>query len=121
MKEHNTYYCNEGFEVIDVIEAYNLDFMDGNVLKYIARAGKKTPDSHEDYKKAVYYAKRRRLRSGRDIAAVPMNVMEIVEAFSGDKPLCVKCLLFDVLVGLIKDKDTAAFIDFVNSTEPSSV
>lgn len=121
MKEHNEYYCNNGIEVIDVIEKYDLDFMDGNVLKYIARAGKKTQDSHEDYKKAMYYAKRRKLRRRRDISEMPMNAMEIVDAFSGDKPLCVKCLVFDVLAGVVRAEDTAAFIDFVNSTEPSSV
>lgn len=121
MAEHNEYYCREGIEVIDVIEKYDLDFMDGNVLKYIARAGRKTQDKADDYKKALYYAKRRSVRRRSDAVDMYWNRMEIVEAFSGDKPLCVKCLVFDVLAGVVNKKDTAAFENFVNSTEPSSV
>lgn len=38
----NDYYKgNNGMEVIDFIEAFDLNFNLGNVVKYIARAGKK--------------------------------------------------------------------------------
>ena len=35
------YANNKGYDVIDIIEDYNLNFKRGNVLKYIVRAGKK--------------------------------------------------------------------------------
>lgn len=43
------------YEAIKVIQAWNLDFELGNVLKYINRAGKKTPDALSDLKKAADY------------------------------------------------------------------
>ena len=53
------YYNVRGFEVIDFIEAYSLNFNLGNVIKYIARAGCKP---EEDYvtalKKAEWYLTR---------------------------------------------------------------
>tara|TARA_B100001989_G_C24349539_1_gene368967 strand:+ start:199 stop:417 length:219 start_codon:yes stop_codon:yes gene_type:complete len=60
MKEkinHPLHYSkNTGHEVINVIEAWNLDFSLGNAVKYIARAGKKDPDTLiEDLQKAAWY------------------------------------------------------------------
>ena len=50
------YHKDSGFEVIDVIKAWNLDFELGNAIKYIARAGLKDPSkSEEDLKKAIWY------------------------------------------------------------------
>ena len=46
------------YEAIKVIEAWNLDFSLGNVIKYISRAGKKSPDLVEDLKKARWYLDR---------------------------------------------------------------
>ena len=48
MKEqinHPTYYNVGGMEVADFIEAYGLNFNCGNVVKYIARAGRKGSES----------------------------------------------------------------------------
>lgn len=45
-------------EPIDVIEAWRLGFHLGNVVKYIARAGRKTEDPTEDLKKARWYLDR---------------------------------------------------------------
>jgi Protein of unknwon function (DUF3310) len=45
------------FEAINVVEAWGLDFHLGNVVKYIARAGKKG-DALEDLKKARWYLER---------------------------------------------------------------
>ena len=42
------------YEAIKVIEAWDLDFCLGNVIKYIARAGKKG-DALQDLKKAKWY------------------------------------------------------------------
>lgn len=46
------------YEVIKVIEAWELDFGLGNCVKYIARAGKKN-DTLEDLQKALFYLNRR--------------------------------------------------------------
>jgi hypothetical protein len=45
------------YEAIKVIEAWNLDFALGNVVKYINRAGKKG-SKLEDLKKAQWYMNR---------------------------------------------------------------
>ena len=42
------------YQAIKVIEAWDLDFCLGNVIKYIARAGKKG-DALQDLKKAKWY------------------------------------------------------------------
>ena len=54
------YYGGEDnvYEAIKVIEAWQLGFCLGNVLKYIARAGKKTENRQEDLKKALWYLQR---------------------------------------------------------------
>lgn len=52
----NHYMKDTGFEVIDVIDAWKLDFNLGNAVKYIARAGKKNPEkTKEDLEKALWY------------------------------------------------------------------
>jgi hypothetical protein len=42
---------------IDLIEAFDLNFNLGNVVKYVSRAGRKG-DTLEDLEKAFYYLKR---------------------------------------------------------------
>lgn len=51
------YYAGNDFQVIDIIEDFNLGFNLGNSIKYILRAGKKG-DRVEDLKKAVWYLER---------------------------------------------------------------
>jgi hypothetical protein len=46
------------YEAIKVIEAWGLGFCLGNVVKYISRAGKKTPDLLVDLKKSAWYLNR---------------------------------------------------------------
>jgi len=47
---------NNPYEVIKIIQHYNLSFEIGNCLKYSIRAGKKDPDKHvEDLEKAIQY------------------------------------------------------------------
>ena len=44
------------YEVIKVIDEWNLGFSLGNTVKYISRAGKKNPTKElEDLKKALWY------------------------------------------------------------------
>lgn len=56
--DHPNYYKRGGIEAIDAIEAWELGFNLGNVVKYIARAGHKTADSLQDLKKAAWYLER---------------------------------------------------------------
>lgn len=57
--DHPKHYNSGKFEVIDVIEDWNLGFHLGNVIKYISRAGKKDPNKRlEDLKKALWYLQR---------------------------------------------------------------
>ena len=52
-----THYTHGGIETIDFIEAKQLGYSLGNVIKYISRAGKKG-DRLEDLKKAQWYLAR---------------------------------------------------------------
>jgi len=56
---HPVHYGGENnpYEAIKVIEAWNLGFCLGNVIKYISRAGKKE-DFLKDLKKARWYLDR---------------------------------------------------------------
>lgn len=57
---HPAHYTFGRFEVIDVIEDWNLGFHEASAVKYIARAGKKNPKKTiEDYSKAVWYLQRK--------------------------------------------------------------
>lgn len=51
------YQSKTGLEAIDVIEAFNLNFNLGNVIKYILRCGKKDADIQE-LEKAKWYLER---------------------------------------------------------------
>lgn len=65
---HPPHYQAGGLEVIDIIEAFELDFCLGNVVKYVLRAGRKAtyggfPDELrdaelEDLEKALWYLRR---------------------------------------------------------------
>lgn len=51
------HYCCNGFEAIDIIEAYGLNFALGNAVKYILRCGHKggETDALRDLEKARAY------------------------------------------------------------------
>jgi hypothetical protein len=51
------HYTHGGIETIDFIEAKQLGYSLGNVIKYVSRAGKKG-DRLEDLKKAQWYLAR---------------------------------------------------------------
>ena len=62
MVNHPAHYGGEDnvYEVIKVIEAWELDFHLGNTVKYISRAGKKGSDKElQDLKKALWYLQRK--------------------------------------------------------------
>ena len=52
------HYKTGGVETIDFIEAKDLNYRLGNVIKYVSRAGKKSSDPIEDLKKAQFYLNR---------------------------------------------------------------
>lgn len=53
------HYRTGGIEVLDFIEAKDLNFRLGNVVKYVSRAGKKlNTDPVQDLEKALFYLKR---------------------------------------------------------------
>jgi hypothetical protein len=60
-----THYKGKGYEVIDIIEFFDLNFHRGNILKYVLRAGKKQEAGYdelekemEDLQKAAWYLAR---------------------------------------------------------------
>lgn len=58
--DHPSHYGGDTtYEAIKVIEAWELDFHLGNVVKYVSRCGKKTDDSLQDLKKAKWYLDRK--------------------------------------------------------------
>jgi hypothetical protein len=59
--DHPEHYggSDNTYEAINVIEAWDLNFHMGNVLKYINRAGKKDSSKYiEDLEKAKWYLER---------------------------------------------------------------
>ena len=54
--KHPAHYCFSKYHPIDVIRAWRLNFNLGNVIKYIARAGRKEDNSMiQDLEKAKEY------------------------------------------------------------------
>lgn len=54
---HPSHYQGNTFEVIDIIEDFQLGFNLGNAIKYILRAGKKG-NREKDLMKAIWYLQR---------------------------------------------------------------
>jgi hypothetical protein len=60
------HYAKGKYEVWNIIDYFRLNYRLGNVVKYILRAGVKTPDPLEDLKKARAYLDREiGIREGR--------------------------------------------------------
>lgn len=58
-KTEPDYYEGEGIQPLDLIESQGLNFNRGNVIKYVARAGKKSEDTEiQDLMKARTYIER---------------------------------------------------------------
>lgn len=59
MVNHPPHYTFGGIEVLDAIEAWELNYRRGNVVKYLVRAGRKSKFTElEDLKKAQFYLAR---------------------------------------------------------------
>ena len=58
MKSSQIHYdSGKDYDIIDVCNDYSLNFNRGNILKYVARAGKKE-DELKDLRKALEYLER---------------------------------------------------------------
>lgn len=55
---HPPHYKSGGIETIDFIEAKDLNYRLGNVVKYVSRAGRKNSDPVQDLEKAAWYLQR---------------------------------------------------------------
>ena len=55
--DHPSHYNKTNLEVIDAIEAWGLDFSEGNIVKYLLRAKHKN-NAKEDLEKALWYVQR---------------------------------------------------------------
>ena len=57
---HPRYYTNSKIEVIEYILDHSFDYLLGNVVKYISRAGLKSKDTEiQDLEKARWYLNRK--------------------------------------------------------------
>jgi len=65
---HPSHYKTGGIETIDFIEAKELGYHLGNVIKYVSRARRKNNDYLQDLKKAQWYLDReiQRLSKAKD-------------------------------------------------------
>ena len=66
------------YEAIKVIEAWDLDFHLGNVVKYISRNGKKTLSRVEDLKKAKWYLQRKIELIEKENFQSPSNTTKLI-------------------------------------------
>ena len=64
--KHPAHYTSGRIEVLDAIEEWDLTYGIGNVVKYCARAGKKTDDKLQDLCKAKFYLDREIEKLQRD-------------------------------------------------------
>ena len=73
MRATQIHYENgKGYDVIDFITDYGLNFNRGNIIKYVARAGKKA-DELSDLRKALDYI-------NREIETIEKQTKEWVES-----------------------------------------
>lgn len=72
---HNNHYKGK-IQPIELIEAQNLNFNRGNIIKYVSRAGKKEgEDEIKDLEKALYYLE-------REIKRIKENVIFVKSVYS---------------------------------------
>lgn len=80
-----SYYGTIGIQPIDIIEDQNLTFNSGNVVKYVARAGKKSKETEiQDLQKAKFYLDREisRLVREKETKAIIENPMDSVPNYA---------------------------------------
>ena len=76
MRSSQIHYENgQGYDVIDFVKHYDLNFNRGNIIKYVARASKKGTEL-QDLKKAMDYLQ-------RDIAYMEQERDKVVYEWTG--------------------------------------
>ena len=86
---HPSHYTFSSIEVIAAIEAWGLGFHLGNVVKYVARAGRKGPEV-EDLLKAKWYLDRRIEQTG-EVKMTPKELLHRVREAAKVEPHTVDC------------------------------
>lgn len=76
---HPAHYLSDGIEVIDVIEAFKLDFNLGNAVKYILRH-KAKGEPLQDLEKAKWYLDRACAAMEREEHGLPKVVEPLARA-----------------------------------------
>ena len=72
-----SYYTKGEISVVDFIDAYELNFNRGNIIKYVARAGKKQgEDAITALLKAQWYLGREIIRVGKEQAKIEQLLSE---------------------------------------------
>lgn len=131
MVDHpNHYQSNSGWEVIDFIEAYRLNFQLGNAVKYILRCNSKN-NKEEDLQKAIWYLRREiSLEKGHTACSgiLPMHpqmisseyhevLKPVVGSFniSDTLQMAVLCILERALKASIKPDDLKIAIGYITA------
>ena len=87
--DHPDYYNDGKIEVIDFIEDKDLNFNLGNVIKYVARHGKKSDNAIEDLEKAKWYIEREiaRLKCTSDysVGVADVTSVDLLSAEEADE------------------------------------
>ena len=71
------YQSNTNLEAIDVIEAFDLNFHRGNIVKYILRAGRKTEKGYENKEKQLEDLNKAKWYLSRLIEVVEKSLCQI--------------------------------------------
>jgi hypothetical protein len=100
---HPPHYSFSRIEPIDVIEKWGLGFCLGNCLKYVARSDKKHDSPLEDFKKALWYAKRANSRArgeyvkALDTTQLPLESLIETWGWQDDPRRGVLCILSSIV------------------------
>jgi len=88
MVNHPQHYQGNKYEVIDIIEDYNLDFNLGNAVKYILRCEKKG-NKIEDIQKAIWYLNREiKMENNPRETALKNTINTIIKSACTICPVC---------------------------------
>jgi hypothetical protein len=78
-----THYKGKGYEVIDIIEFFDLNFHRGNILKYVLRAGKKQEAGYDDLEKEMEDLQKAAWYLAREMKRIA-KTMEVMSAEGKD-------------------------------------
>lgn len=100
-----SHYKGNGVEAIQVIEAFDLNFHLGNVVKYVLRADRKGNSPVEDLRKAQWYLER---EISRRTPRVPQGTAEVaIETYATALPSpCHK----NASIALVTNSKTGRFV-----------